>query len=527
LTVPKHVALIGCGFSGTCAFYQLVDQYPVSRISIFEATGDFGPGYPYRIEDCPDYLINNTNDTMGILPSNRRAFVEWLRLRPDLAPDLQEKGHLPRSTFGHFLKDVFASTRTSAAIKGIDVDLLAVEVTGIRELPDGAVELSWNGGHVIADAAILTTGRCPEFDNVPRPPAGGAIYIGSHICTNAFDEVPINAHVHVLGASLSAYDVVNRLFSPATGCAFIRNASGRLSFEPGPNDRRVVMCSRSGRLKNLQSQNSRPISRTAFTKENLRRCAEAGKLSLATLVDLITQDAESNGAALDLVALADPYANCTDAAQVNHRAGELLEEAISNATEPSRTNFLVDLFRDAQGEVWDCFFERLLPSVDERLFRSKFENAAMCFIAPCPVETADKILALHRAERLSVIKGVREIRLSEEGCYLLDHDHGTETAKVLVNTTNAVNRIVSHPDQPSLIRALCDQGLLKPHQRDGLELPGAEVEIDTFRLPNTQNIYLANMMLWGPGIYTSSAFVMARIVSRLLSGIFTKETANA
>jgi hypothetical protein len=34
-------------------------------------------------------------------------------------------------------------------------------------------------------------------------------------------------------------------------------------------------------------------------------------------------------------------------------------------------------------------------------------------------------------------------------------------------------------------------------------------------------------MLWGPGIYTSSAFVMARIVSRLLSGIFTKETANA
>jgi uncharacterized NAD(P)/FAD-binding protein YdhS len=524
LTVPKHIALIGCGFSGTCAFYQLVDRYPVSRITIFEATGDFGPGYPYRIEDCPDYLINNTNDTMGIVPTNRRAFLEWLRSRPDLAPEVDEKGHLPRSTFGLFLRDVISSTRTNAAIKGIKVDFLAVEVTGIRELAAGAVELSWDGGHVAADAAILTTGRCPDLENVPRPPSGGAIYIASHICTDAFDAVPMDACVHLLGASLSAYDVVNRLFSPSTGCAFIRSASGRLSYEPGPNDRRVVMCSRSGRLKSLQSQNSRSITRAAFTKENLQSWALAGKLNLATLVDLITQDAESNGAALDLIAIGDPYFDCTNTVQVNRRAGEFLEEAISNATEPSRANFLVDFFRDAQGEIWDWFSERLLPSADERIFRSKVENAAMCFIAPCPVETADKILALHRAERLLIIKGVQEIRLSEAGHYLIDHDHGTEIAKVLVNTTNSVNRTVTHPDQTPLIRSLSDQGLLVPYQRDGVEFPGAEVDMQTFRLPNTQNIYLANMMLWGPGIYISSAFIMGRIVSRLLSGIFNEKT---
>jgi uncharacterized NAD(P)/FAD-binding protein YdhS len=440
---------------------------------------------------------------------------------------LDEKGHLPRATFGHFLRDVISSTRTSAAIKGIKVDLLAVEVTGIRELADGSVELSWDGGHVTADAAILTTGRCQDLENVPRPPSGGAIYIASHVCTDAFDAVPMDACVHLLGASLSAYDVVNRLFSPSTGCAFIRTASGRLSYEPGPNNRRVVMCSRSGRLKSLQSQNSRSITRAAFTKENLRSWAQAGKLNLAALVDLIAQDAENNGVALDLMAIGDPYANCTDAVQVNSRAGEFLEEAILNATEPSRTNFLVDLFRDAQGEIWDCFSERLLPSADERLYRSKIENSVMSFIAPCPVETTDKILALHRAERLSIIKGVREIRLSEAGHYLIDHAHGTETAKVLVNTTNSVNRIVTHSDQPALVRSLSDQGLLAPYQRDGVEFPGAEVDMQTFRLPNAQNIYLANMMLWGPAIYTSSAFIMGRIVSRLLSGIFNEETQNS
>ena len=95
---------------------------------------------------------------------------------------------------------------------------------------------------------------------------------------------------------------------------------------------------------------------------------------------------------------------------------------------------------------------------------------------------------------------------------------------MLVNTTNSVNRTVTHPDQTPLIRSLSDQGLLVPYQRDGVEFPGAEVDMQTFRLPNAQNIYLANMMLWGPGIYTSSAFIMGRIVSRLLSGIFNEKT---
>jgi hypothetical protein len=526
LAVSKHVALVGCGFTGTSAFYQLVDRYPINQITIFEASGEFGPGYPYRLEDCPDYLINNTTDRMGIVPSNRRAFVDWLRGRPDLVPDVDERGHLPRSLFGHFLKEVVSSTRTSAAVKGIKVNLMPVEVTGMKRCADQRVGISWDGGEVVADAAILTTGRCPDVKTIPQPPPGGAIYIPSHICSNAFESLPLDACVHVLGASLSAYDVLNRLFSPTTGCTFERDTFGRLTFAPGPNQRRAVLCSRSGRLKGLQSRNSKPVSRTAFTKKNLRARAAAGSLNLATVADLIAQDAQRNGAALNLAALADPYADCTDAAQVNHRAGEILHDAIANATDQSRTNFLVDFFRDAQTELWDCFAEKLLSSADERLYRSELETAVMCFAAPCPVPTADRLLALHRAQRLSIVKGVRGIRLSDAGHYMLEHDHGTETATVLINAMNSVNRTLSHAEQPPLIRSLVSQGLLAPYQRDGIEFFGADVDMETFRLPNARNIYLANMMLWGPGLYTSSALIMARIVQRILCDIFNEATSG-
>ncbi|WP_444931010.1 FAD/NAD(P)-binding protein [Microbulbifer sp. SSSA002] len=64
---PKHIAIVGYGFTGTSAFYPLVDQYPVEEITIFESTGDFVPGYPYRTDECRE---NNTS--IGILCSRHR-----------------------------------------------------------------------------------------------------------------------------------------------------------------------------------------------------------------------------------------------------------------------------------------------------------------------------------------------------------------------------------------------------------------------------------------------------------------------
>ena len=515
-----HIALIGCGFTGTSAFYQLVDRCPVKNITIFEASGEFGPGYPYHPDECQDYLINNPTSTMCLTPSNRRAFYNWLVLQDEFGPETDPNGHLPRAVFGRFLKDVFASTRTNAAIKGIEVKLVPFEATGMFEEADGQVSVSWAGGEVKVDKAILTTGRCPGLDPYPSPPEGSkATYIRDHIQTTEFDKIPLDASIHVLGASLSAYDVINRIFSPDTGCRFERDSSGELVFVSGQNNRNLALVSRSGRMKSFQSRKSSKIPRENFTLEKLTDSAGLGKVTLNQVAEAIQQDMAEQGISLDWDKIKNPYHLCRSQDDTNVRAIELLHEAINSAA--TGTNYLVDYFGGAQKEIWDAFACQLLDLESEQAYREKYETAMLCYVAVCPVPTAEKILALLRAGRITVIKGVTDVKLNDDGEYYeISHQFGTERAQVLINTTGSVDRGVSSDTQPDLIKSLRDSGQLNIYQRGGVAMKGADVDMKNYRLPNTQNIYMANMLLWGPGFFTSSAHLMASIVENILNGIY-------
>ena len=523
MSSPRHVALIGCGFTGTSAFFQLVDRFPVDTITLFEASGRFGPGYPYEPGECRDYLINNTTDTMCLTPSNRRAFLQWLQTQPGYESGVDAKDHLPRSLFGAFLEDVFRSTRTSAVVKGIDVRLITAEATRLREDDDGRVHIGWEDGETAADIAILTTGRCPDIDIYPHPPEGSRTrYIATHVMSDAIDDIPLDATVHVLGASLSAYDVINRLFAPNTGCRFERNATGELVFEPGANERAIVLCSRSGRLKAMQSREPMAIDRHYFTDNGVHAAAAEEGVTLDALARLIRREADAHHARLDWDAVADPYAGCTTAEAVQARAGALLETAIRAATKGGGTdNFLVDFFDDAQITIWDSFASRLLAPDQEKLYRDTFETAVLSYVAACPVSTAERLLALHRAGRLRVVKGVARVDfVDESSCYAIVHELGVESCRVLVNATGQVDRRVTSDRQPALIRDLVAGGLLSPYRRGGIEMNGADVDMASFRARGAKSIYVANMLLWGPGFFTSSAFTMATVVERLLEAAF-------
>ena len=377
---PDHIAIVGCGFAGTSAFFQLVDEYPVREITIFEASGDFGPGYPYRPDESPAYLINNTTDTMCLTPTNRRAFLQWLRTRPDIAPEVDEKGHLPRAVFGLFLRDVVASARTAAAVKGITVRMVPAEATGISEDAGGRVTLSWDGGEVTADAAILTTGRCPDRDGFEHPNGEmTARYYPTHIPGDVLDDVPLDATCHVLGASLSAYDVINKLFAPDTGCEFERDESGVLRFVTGGNERHVVLCSRSGRLKKMESPVAPALSRLHFTQQAIDTMSGSHSATLRNLAALVDKDADENGVVIDWDEIANPYAECESEAADTERAASLLERDIAAARADGLDNFLVDYVKDAQPTIWRGFASGALSLQEEQTYRSRYETAMLCY----------------------------------------------------------------------------------------------------------------------------------------------------
>lgn len=521
-STPHHVAIVGCGFAGTSALWQLVQRFPVKHITVFEASGEFGPGYPYRGDDSGDYLINNTTDTMCLVPSHRGAFLDWLKLsqHPGAA---SPSGHLPRREFGAFLKEVVRASLVDAAIKHIRVDLIPHEALGLSELPDGAAEIRWQGGRVTADAVILTTGRCPDAELIPPAPADAtARYWPTHIRQADLDSMPLDADVHVMGASLSAYDIVNRLYAPATGCEFVRDAAGTLTFVGGDNRRRLVLASRSGRLKKVQGPKSSVIRRTRLTASELARRAQAsGGLTLEDIQDLVNEEALNHGVAVDWPSVFDPYQGCEDAADVDARAGAILAQDLEAARAGGTRNFLVDLVGDAQMLLWDLFANRWLRPDQERRYRRQLERALLCYAAPCPIPTAERLLALHQAGRVVFRQGADDLRLDDSGeHWAYAHRFGTERARFVINATGSVDRRLQSPRQGPLMTSLRDAGLLKPFVLDGEASDGVAVDMKTFRSLHAPNVYVANMSLWGPGFFTSSAFLMANVVERAVAAMF-------
>lgn len=517
---PAHVAIVGCGFTGTSALLQLIDRCPVQRISLFEASGDFGPGFPYRGDDSPDYLLNNTTDSLCLLPHNRQAFIAWLQGRGE-AP--APKGHLPRQRYGAFLADAVQAAATLAAAKGIVLQRFPVEVTGLDEPGDaagGGVRLHWAGGMLQADKVILATGRCPPRSRVPLPPAGSrALRVASHVRTPLLDSLPADATVHVLGASLSACDVVNRLFAPGTGCRFDRDADGRLRLVPGSTRRRVLLCSRSGRLKQLQSQRPMALQLRHLTHAALHGLAQQGRLTLAAVQGLVDAEARAHGVVLDWPALLRPYAGCTSAAAVQARAIGLLDDAVARSRQGR--NLLVDLAGATQTLLWDVFAARLLPPAEEARYRAVVEPAVLAFSAPSAAPVAERLLALLRAGAVQLRHGAGTVAWSDaDDAWHIPTAFGTEVARVLVDASGALDRRVDSPAQPPLVRHMAAQGLLRPYSLGGRPADGAAVDMATLRAEGSRHVHLAGMWLWGPGIFTSSAFMMARAAQTVLAALY-------
>ncbi|WP_425404916.1 FAD/NAD(P)-binding protein [Hwanghaeella sp.] len=519
---PDHIAVVGCGFAGTSALFQLVDRYPVKRITVFEATGVFGPGYPYRTDECPDYLINNTTDTMCLMPQNRQAFINWLDAT-GTAGKVDRKGHLPRALFGAFLEDTVRTARTIAAIKGITLDLIPAEVTGLTETRAG-VEVAYDGGTVSTDAVLLTTGRCPDKDRFSDAVGKAENFFPTHVSSAELDGISSDACVYVLGTSLSAYDIVNRLFSPDTGCRFEREKDGSLRYRPGPNGRRIILGSRGGRLKKMQSRHLMQINRRHFTLSAFRQlAAEQGGLTLDALADMVKAEATAHGADVDWQCVAEPYVECKDGDALNRRAGEILAGDIAAACADGAANFLVDMFSDAQLDIWDGFAERLMTPLAEKRYRMELETAFLTFGAPCPVPTAERLLALHKAKILSVRAGVGVPLRAEGGAgFHVPHRFGEDRVDTVIDASGGVNRMVGDAGQSALVAGLAQSGLMRSYELAGEAMPGADIDMQTFRLRGARNIYACNMWLWGPGFFTSSAFLMASFGQRILDRLYSE-----
>jgi hypothetical protein len=101
-------------------------------------------------------------------------------------------------------------------------------------------------------------------------------------------------------------------------------------------------------------------------------------------------------------------------------------------------------------------------------------------------------------------------------------------ATILINATNNTNRVISSPLQPLLVQHMYSQRTLFPFsrlQREGWSL-GAEIHMPSMLVVGLTKVYMVNMYLWGPSLFTSSAFLMGSYVSRALIHMFQNESES-
>jgi uncharacterized NAD(P)/FAD-binding protein YdhS/quercetin dioxygenase-like cupin family protein len=192
------VVVVGGGFAGAATVYHLLLRAPAAlRIVLVERGPWLGRGVAYGV-DSPVFSLNVPASRMSIDPERPDDFVAW-----SAAPE--PHAFLPRALYGRYVEDALARAIRASPAK------LRIARGEVQRISEAGVHLA-DGRTLRADGVVLATGieprRSPNWlSSDPR-------------VVDAWDEcalatLPREGHILVLGAGLTALDVVKLLHQRA------------------------------------------------------------------------------------------------------------------------------------------------------------------------------------------------------------------------------------------------------------------------------------------------------------------------
>jgi hydroxyacylglutathione hydrolase len=196
------IAIVGGGASGVLTAFHLDHQHIDARILIIDPRPEFGLGLAYSTPSLR-HLLNVPAGKISALPTQPDHFLNWLRANYDAAATPMT--YAPRAVFGRYLQSILASAK--------GVEQLHAEVVALKTQNSGAILKFGNGEQVHADLVVLATGN---FDPAPlagvsREAEATGAYAHNAWLSAAYDNLPKDAPVTLIGTGLTAVDVVLRL----------------------------------------------------------------------------------------------------------------------------------------------------------------------------------------------------------------------------------------------------------------------------------------------------------------------------
>ncbi|MCB8914423.1 MAG: FAD/NAD(P)-binding protein [Thermoleophilales bacterium] len=223
-----RIGIVGGGAAGCLVAVNLLRMADSPlEIDLIDASGDFGPGIPYRTTN-PEHRLNVPAARMSALADDPDHYLNWRRARdPEAAPE----EYTSRSIYGEYLKELLAETEDGAGAQSLN------RVTGrviAVENDDERPVIVFDDRRTEVDHIVIATGPVPGADPVPIPDSlkQRGIYIASAWDSEAIEAASGDEEVLIIGTGLTMVDVA---LSLAGGGGV-----------PVPGGPRVLAVSRSG-----------------------------------------------------------------------------------------------------------------------------------------------------------------------------------------------------------------------------------------------------------------------------------------
>lgn len=429
----RSLAIIGTGPTAIYVLRHVFDYLRILRkdigqILLFEKEPIMGMGMPYS--PLTTDIYNLANITSEEIPPLNESFAEWLRRHPKdvlgkygLAnTEIDEKEVYSRLALGAYFHSQYEVLLGKLKESGIVVhEFPSVEIRDIIPDEEGLTLLSAVGGSYDAHKVVIATGHVWKGEDSPERNFFASPWPILKILPE--ESTSYNFPVGILGASLSAFDVVSSLshrhgkFSKKNGKVIFESFEGSENFK-------VILHDANGWLPHLQYEQAEPMRRIYRHVDRAGLLAllnNKGELRIHTFFDKVFRPALLAALLKDeltslAVSLEEPdfgmeeFVEKMSERHEYSNAFEGMKKEMVLAEDSVENNKPIH-WKEVTDDLMYClnFHAELMPAEDHLFFHKTIMPFLMNVIAALPLSSGKKLLALHDAGKLELKSGKVEI----------------------------------------------------------------------------------------------------------------------
>ncbi|AJT63456.3 hypothetical protein T261_1771 [Streptomyces lydicus] len=494
----RRIAVIGGGASATAFLVALVKQISAESVVeapdvvVFEPDGPCGPGFAYR-DDTDSALLNRPVSAMSVDYGDRGHFRRWLGQHgPATArTDAGSALFAPRSSFGRYLADVFATACRDLGNLGGSVEVVREPVREVQPTAERCAVGPERSAPRWVDDVILCLGSLPARDVYRLSGAPGYLHQPYPVQQSAH-AVPHGGEVLVLGSGLTAIDVALELGRRTDGV-------------------RVTLGSRSGALPDVRCDLGAGDCARELVEDVRRMFAQRETISLKDLAGLL--DGELSRRGTTLREALRPFLARTG-------GDELLRTRLGEPGPAAAVQRCIVALTPWYSRLW-----RALDRASGKAFTRRYSRVFTCLRSPMPPVNARRLLALADSGRLSFRAGILDVRAEDRHFRALYRGGQERRYDVVVNATGrGIDVSAARPG--TLVETLTRSGFARPHPLGGLDVdPDTNEVLDACGVP-IPRLHIVGDLSSGVHFHTSSmeyaATQAGRVAERVASRLPTR-----